>query len=136
MSQTFGFDPGAPHNANSVKAIESARDKIIESAKLDADDLLLAFVDGSTLRFADRGQDCCEHRYMTCDDDLQSFTGDKFIGAELSSAPERDDGYDVHEVQFLRIKLESGNVITCETHNEHNGFYGGFNVEAIYDAGH
>jgi hypothetical protein len=33
----------------------------------------------------------------------------------------------VHEVQFLRVSTDAGTIV-CETHNEHNGYYGGFNV--------
>lgn len=128
-----GFDPSKGHDANSAGAIASCVGKVIECARMDGDELMLTFSDGVTLRFADRGQDCCERRYMTCDDDLQSFTGDRFDSAELLDGPDGDSGGDVHETKFLHIRMASGNVITCQTHNEHNGFYGGFNVVARVD---
>src|SRR6187399_1748880 len=34
------------------------------------DGLLIVFEGGRYLRLTDEGQSCCEHRYMTCDDDL------------------------------------------------------------------
>ena len=37
----------------------------------------------------------------------------------------------VHEVQFLNIETSLG-IITFETHNEHNGYYGGFYIKAVY----
>ncbi len=78
----------------------------------------------------DGGQDCCEHRYMHSDDDIQSFVGGTLIDAEIREVPNREDGYgDVHEVQFLIVTTSKG-AFTIETHNEHNGYYGGFWVVA------
>lgn len=96
--------------------------RVFESAGLT-----LTFEDGSVLNFRDLGQDCCERRYMTCGDDLQSFSGAKFVGLEVLDAPDVDDGGEVHEVQFLHVRTDAGTLV-CETHNEHNGYYGGFSV--------
>jgi hypothetical protein len=106
------------------KRIETVRHRHDSGAATGA--LCVVFEDGTQISFADEGQDCCEHRYMTCDDDLQSFTGARFVGWEVLDAPSRDDG-DVHEVQFLHVRTDGG-AIVCETHNQHNGYYGGFNV--------
>lgn len=35
----------------------------------------------------------------------------------------------MHEVQFLHVKTSKGS-FAVSNHNEHNGYYGGFNVEA------
>jgi hypothetical protein len=107
------------------KRIETVRHGKGSGADIDA--LCVVFEDGSQIRFADEGQDCCEHRYMTCDDDLQSFTGARFVGWEVLDAPNREGDDDTHEVQFLHVRTDGG-AIVCETHNEHNGYYGGFNV--------
>ena len=101
--------------------------KRIESARMANESLVLVFDDGTAIRFLDEGGQCCEVRYMTCDDNLRDFTGDRLLGWEVLDAPERDGSGDVHEVQFLHVRT-SGGTITCETHNEHNGFYGGFEV--------
>lgn len=102
--------------------------KRIEIARFKDDTLSLVFEDGASISFADHGQDCCEHRYMTCSDDLQSFTGSLFVGWEVLDAPSVDSGGEEHEVQFLHIRTDGGTIV-CETHNEHNGYYGGFSVE-------
>ena len=43
-----------------------------------------------------------------------------------------EDEYEVHEVQFLKIRTSNGD-ITFETHNIHNGYYGGFYIELTDD---
>mgnify|MGYP001577043259 CR=1 FL=1 len=103
--------------------------KRVECARMVNDALTLVFEDDTALTFADHGQSCCEDRYMTCElDDLDKLTGDRLISAEVLSAPDGVSEDEEHEVQFLHITFSSGYVLTCETHNEHNGFYGGFDV--------
>jgi len=79
-----------------------------------------------TLTIADCGQDCCESRYITCDDDLASMSGEVLIAVETAETP-----YDWgdHEVQFLVVRTDKA-TYTAETHNEHNGYYGGFRIRA------
>lgn len=103
--------------------------KRIETVRLDevSDRLCIVFDDGTQIAFADHGQDCCEERYITCDDDLMSFTGSRFLGWETRDAPDIEAGGEVHEVQFLHVMTDGGTIV-CETHNEHNGHYGGFNI--------
>ena len=87
--------------------------------------LHFVFTDKTEVYVTDSGQDCCEMRYMTTDDDLSSFVGAKLLGLEIKDAPDTDvDGF-VHEVQFLEIQTSKG-VFTMANHNEHNGYYGGF----------
>ena len=38
-----------------------------------------------------------------------------------------EEEYETHEVQFLEIKTSKG-IFTMSTHNEHNGYYGGFAI--------
>jgi hypothetical protein len=111
----------------SAGAIAACMTKRIEVVRMFDETLRLVFEDGTELCFADRGQNCCEHRYMTCDDDLVGWTGAKFVGVDLLEAPNGNNG-DVHEVQFLHVRTDMG-TLTCQTHNEHNGYYGGFSVE-------
>lgn len=67
---------------------------------------------------------------MTTDDALEDFVGADFLGAEVREGGETDDDeYGVHEVEFLVVKTSLGD-FTVETHNEHNGYYGGFWMEA------
>lgn len=114
-------------NEESVKAITSVLNKTIKYVKVDEEmnALRFEFKDGTKFKIFDDGQSCCESRYMRTDDDLTQFSGAIFIGAELKDAPNIEDEYGDHEVQFLEIQTDKG-VFTCSNHNEHNGYYGGF----------
>jgi len=115
-------------NEETVKAVHSSLGKKISSAALVDEKFKLNFEDGTELTFSDEGQSCCEHRYMTTSDDLNSIAGAKFVDVELRDAPSVPDEYgEAHEVQFLVVGTDKGNV-TIETHNEHNGYYGGFYI--------
>jgi hypothetical protein len=70
---------------------------------------------------------------MTTDDDLLFLANTKLVDIQLEDAPNVEDEFGEHEVQFLIIKTDKGD-ITLETHNEHNGYYGGFAV-VIKEAG-
>lgn len=124
--------------ADLAKAVAAMQGKTIARARVVstiADDdpwgvptLLMDFIDGSALRLYDDGQCCCENRYLHTDDDLTPFAGATFLGARVQDAPSIAD-VDEHEVQFLIIDTSLGS-FTVETHNEHNGYYGGFDVAA------
>jgi hypothetical protein len=110
--------------------------KVISSVVIDDNPptLTLVFDDGKALKLVDRGQSCCEHRYMQTDDDLAWFAGAKLLGVELRDASAgKDDEGDVHEIQFLHIVTSKG-VLNVASHNEHNGYYGGFAIEAEFVA--
>jgi len=119
-------------NEESVAAFSAAIGKTI--AKLWHDDSALHFVfsDGTRLKLADEGQSCCEDRYMTTDDDLDYFLGAKFVDAEVKDVREEEADYGYHDVQFLEVQTDRG-VFTMANHNEHNGYYGGFSIEASVD---
>jgi hypothetical protein len=89
--------------------------------------LHFVFTDKTEIYITDSGQDCCETRYMTTDDELDSFVGAKLLGLEVKDVTDMDGVDDVHEVQFLEIQTSKG-VFTMANHNEHNGYYGGFNI--------
>lgn len=116
-------------NATSVAVVQAAFGKTIVALS-DADDsLLFTFDDGSKMRLRDEGQSCCESRYMRTDDVLADYVGAVLVGLELKDAPDVEDGGEVHEVQFLAVQTSKG-VFTMSSHNEHNGYYGGFSIEA------
>jgi len=101
--------------------------RTIKKFKLVDDCIRLKFTDGATLSITDDGQSCCEARYITTDDE----PGD-LHGAVLTEIKEKDytytnndDGWDCHEIVFLEFVTDKGSVV-FETHNEHNGYYGGF----------
>ena len=117
-------------NEESVKAFKGALNKEIMALTLEDDELLFTFSDNTKIKFYDDGQSCCESRYMTTDDDLGYYVGSTLLDAEIADAPNQDqeDEYGDHEVQFLKVKTSKG-VFTMETHNEHNGYYGGFYIK-------
>lgn len=114
-------------NAETVAAYNESIGKTIKTVALDEEGgfVRLDFDDGTSLTVADEGQSCCEHRYMRTDDDLQFFSGTKLTGLEIKDAPNEQDEYGDHEVQFLEVQTDKG-VFTMASHNEHNGYYGGF----------
>ncbi len=116
-------------NEETVTSIQTSLNKTIEKVELDGDNLVISFTDNTTLEIWDGGQSCCESRYMTTDDDLSDFSGATLLDMELKSSEYKDDGWDVHEIQFLDVKTSEG-VFTMVNHNEHNGYYGGFWIQA------
>lgn len=113
----------------------------VESANFDdsyrgVGGLQFVFENGATLVLSDRGPDCCNSVYMTCSDDLSQIVGDRMVGVTIEDAPDISGGEDAyHEVQFLHVRFASGAVVVCETHNEHNGYYGGFSLVVEYEGG-
>lgn len=120
-------------NPESVAAFTGALGKTIAALRLGDDDALhFEFADGSKIKFSDEGQSCCEHRYMRTDDSLGDYVGAKLTGAEIKEAPNQPDEYGEHEVQFLEVQTDKG-VFTMASHNEHNGYYGGFYIVAAVE---
>lgn len=117
-------------NADSVAAFTGAVGKTIAALRLGDDDALhFQFSDGSKMKLSDEGQICCESRYMRTDDNLADYVGAKLLGAEIKEAPSEACEYGDHEVQFLEVQTDKG-VFTMASHNEHNGYYGGFWIVA------
>ena len=116
-------------NSDSVKAFQGGVNKEIAALKLENEELHFTFTDGYRMKLFDDGQSCCESRYMRTDDDLQAFVGSVLLDAETAEAPSIEDEYGEHEVEFLKVKTSKG-VFTMQSHNEHNGYYGGFAIRA------
>ncbi|MFA5135621.1 MAG: hypothetical protein WC505_07610 [Patescibacteria group bacterium] len=121
---------------STARCVKAALGKKIKAIALNADGrsttdcLTVAFTDDTGIKLWDDGQSCCERRYMTCGDDLTAFSGATLMGIEVADGPGTTDKYcQPHDIQFLRV-LTSDGVVTVETHNEHNGYYGGFSVKA------
>jgi len=135
-------------NEETVNSYHKAMGKTIKHIELSApnessdrwdddgqDTLKVTFDDGSMLTAYDAGQSCCEHRYMRTDDKFEDFVGAKLLSMELKEAPTTTDEYgDEHEVQFLELMTSKG-ALTMASHNEHNGYYGGFAIELRYTDG-
>jgi hypothetical protein len=126
-------------NRESAEAMQAALGKEITALRLDDGDrdnaLHFTFSDGSGLRLFDDGQSCCESRYMRTDDDLSAFVGATLVSAEVRDVPKvpsEDEYGDEHEVQFLIVTTSKG-AFTMASHNEHNGYYGGFAIRAAVE---
>jgi hypothetical protein len=116
-------------NDETVEAYHAAIGKVIADMNLDADTnhLNIKFADDSGIEIYDDGQSCCESRYMRTDDDLKYHVGATLEKMELREGADREEEYGTHESEFFLITTSRG-VITLANHNEHNGYYGGFNV--------
>jgi len=132
MGVMLGYLAG---NGESVAAYHAAIGKEIASLTLGEDDALhFVFSDGFKLKVSDEGQSCCESRYMRTDDDLQSFIGATVLGMEIKEAPSIEGEYgDSHDIQFFEVQTDRG-VFTMASHNEHNGYYGGFCIRLAVEA--
>lgn len=120
-------------NEESVKAFTSCLNKTITALTLGEDDALhFVMDDGTKMRLHDDGQSCCEHRYMKTDDKLADFVGAQLLGAEIKDAPSLPCDGDSHDVQFLDVKTSKGVFQMC-SHNEHNGYYGGFLIRSALE---
>ena len=126
-------------NRETAEALKAAVGKTIQDISIGEekaewstpDTLRFTFTDGSGLKIWDDGQSCCEHRYMYTDDELTDFYGAEFRDAEVRDGPsESPDGWgEVKESQFLIITTSVGQ-FTVVNYNEHNGYYGGFLIQA------
>lgn len=92
--------------------------------------LLIEIAGVRTFAISDEGQSCCESRYITCDDDPKSIIGGVLQRIDVSESQDirKKDAWNDHEAIFVRIETDKG-FITITTHNEHNGYYGGFSLK-------
>ena len=103
--------------------------KTVASLALNSNALSLVCGDGTKATIADQGHQCCERRYMRTDDDLSDLVGAELRSAEIRDTVDLDDpDGESHQVQFLVLQTSKGD-LTLANHNEHNGYYGGFDVE-------
>lgn len=100
----------------------------VTAASMQDERLRLSLDSGKTIEIWDDGQSCCEHRYMTTDDDIQSLVGRKLVRIEAKDGPTEEDKWgDPHETCFVEVGVDDG-FVTLVNHNEHNGYYGGFGL--------
>lgn len=115
-------------NRESAEAFQAVIGQKISKLWLDPGDdnaLHFEFEDGRKGKLFDDGRSCCESRYMRTDDELGYYVGSILLGASVQDGPNEPDEYGDHEVQFLKVTTDRG-VFTMASHNEHNGYYGGF----------
>lgn len=98
----------------------------ITSVEFTEKSLNIGFENGKTIKLWDYGQTCCENRYMTTDDDVKSLIGHRLTRIDPNNVKvKKSEWGDEHEATFIEIGTNQ-NFITIVTHNEHNGYYGGF----------
>lgn len=99
----------------------------VAAAAIADNKLNIDFADGSKVAVWDDGQSCCEHRYMTTDDDPASLVGGKLIHVTVKDPTNVEADYDAHETAVVEVATDKGFIIIV-MHNEHNGYYGGFGL--------
>jgi hypothetical protein len=111
-----------------ARIVATATDKVIAIVTIHApdDECHVRFFDGTGLCIRDDGQSCCEYRYMTCDDDLSKFRLARLLDITEKEGPTTGDD-ELHEEVFIHIETDKGSIVLC-SHNEHNGYYGGFSI--------
>jgi len=123
-------------NKKSVTAIQKGLNQTIKKVWLDEDTnperLRFEFENGYKMSILDNKKGCCEYRYMSTDYDLSLYSGAKLLDLELKDGGEYQDGSDEHDIMFLDVITDKGVFVIC-THNIHNGYYGGFAIEAQED---
>jgi len=100
----------------------------IAKAQFGEDKLKLYFESGKAIKIIDDGQSCCETRYMSSDDKADDLVGQKLTQVTVKEGPARGSGHGDHETCFVEIQAGSECFTFC-THNEHNGYYGGFSLQ-------
>lgn len=100
----------------------------IVSADINERRLRLELDGGATIHLWDDCQSCCERRYMSTDDDVQSLVGHRLthIKPKRVECVESEHGGE-DETCFVEVGTDDG-FVTIVNHNEHNGFYGGFGL--------
>jgi hypothetical protein len=111
---------------NAKLILEEAAGKKLRYVVLADNKLTLGFAN-KRLSFYDDGQNCCEQRYMVCDDDLSFYENAEFYGIEVKDGPAVEVDYDHKECQFLIVRTSAGE-FTVANYNKHNGWYGGFSL--------
>ena len=118
-------------DSDTATAVQISLGKEISSVKVVDYSLIFTFKDGTTLNLWDDGQSCCESRYMNTDDDLSFVDGATLDKLELRDGPDvsSEDDYGCKDSQFLIVTTSKGS-FTVVNYNEHNGYYGGFQIKA------
>lgn len=131
LGKMFAMIAGEPKGLFDESAILG---KTIDSITLDKkEDIIRIAIDGGPrVIIRDEGGEGSEERYISTDDNLQAFSGARYLGSEIREPQDLGEADWYHEVQFFVIKTDRGN-LTFESHNKHNGFYGGFLIRARLD---
>lgn len=103
--------------------------RTISSVSVEEKRVVVGFTDGAGFVLKDEGQSCCEYRYLTTDDDPNALVGLTFRDiVEKPGECKEEEGGECHDTMFVDIVADGAWITLC-THNEHNGWYGGFSIE-------
>lgn len=110
--------------------IEKYKNLEIQDIIFDGKEIIIKFSNNIAIKIMDNAQNCCEIRFMTTDDSIKHIIGHRLMDVEVVDGPDKsdEDNYLYHEIQFLNIKTNFSS-IQFASHNEHNGYYGGFSIE-------
>lgn len=107
---------------------ESLYGKEICYGEIDSDRIILEFSDGTRVKIFDDAEYCCETRYITCDDDIKVLFGQKLVNFKIKNYTCKSNScHNDHEEVFIDIQTDQ-DCITFTSHNEHNGYYSGFDL--------
>ena len=126
-----GFENIFYQKEDTQEVLNSIVGKIIKEITLDKEAnyengaIVVVTTEGDKFLMYDDGQSCRETRHITTDDDLAYFSGATWFDIEVVEMPDIEVG--AHELAFLKITTSLG-VMTFETHVEHDGYYGGFEI--------
>lgn len=96
--------------------------------------LLIKLEDGSVLKINDEEGQCCEIRYMACDDNLSSLNGEVLVKIILEDGilcSIGNEGGVFTECAFIKIFTDK-NSITVKNYNIHDGYCSGFLIKEEY----
>ena len=102
-------------------------DEIIKHVEIKENKLILHFESGRKRLIYDDIKPYDGVRYLSTDDDLSTIVGGKIISINTREGS-IDDYFDQHELLFVEIITTKG-FLTIVNHNEHDGHYGGFNLQ-------
>ena len=109
---------------NQQAIYESFLGKTIRTIDLKNNELFLYFTDNTACVLTDSACYCCEERYTSTDDNLQDYVSGVLLEIEVRNWAQSDNDNDV---QFVVIKT-SKEPFTLVNHNNHNGYYAGFEL--------
>lgn len=139
-AELFGHDPNEQAVAAWVTGKQIAAIKIEERDVSDdcgsaANKLVVSFSDGR-LELWDSCWGGSVKRYMRTDDNLVEFVGGEILKIEVrysptADLPENGEECCTEEIHFLAITTTKGTLV-LSNHVEHNGYYGGFVLDAKF----
>ena len=104
----------------------------IIAAEINDECLIIVFEDGVKIKLWDDGQSCCEHRFITCDDDVSCLIGGRLLKIDVKKGGSEILSEYGHEREWCFVDvITTEGMITMTTHNKHNGSYSGFDLSVV-----